>query len=519
MEKPQNEGDAERQLRKTFITETKIKKNDHGGGPLFNASISEPHSMERVRALHGELVQNFHLLDNRLEEALKLQEAEFLRAFRSHMYAVQKEIALLRSKADDATLQLSKSQRISSLEAERDFFKDQALRLDGLLVAGKSELESLRATVVALREDNDWLGGQLRAAKRALVLSSHELSLAGASGRPGDGSMATTSQQRSARLRQQPQKWIGNRATVRGRVGISIDRAPGGLSADQGERTAEEQRRREAAAAERVALAAQQRAAASRSRSQSPANAASANAAGRRRSIGADAAAAAADESPALEATIPPSALVRVATPGELRSLLSQCIKDARTAASRRRRSQRRSSRSSRGRSASVNHSETAGTATSGSSSDSYSGDPPPPPSSSSAAVAGMVSLRVRGRAASVSISPERRNSSGDVPEAVSGPSASSINAATTTTESYTAASLLLSPSRAQQALTQGSSLSALVEEARADAEGGNPDAMPPPSSNNVLSSTERVALLEKLLSDPRLLPVLMQALGVGPAE
>ena len=100
-----------------------------------------------------------------MSSVLKKQESEFLRAYRAHMYTVQKELAQvrrpgrsgprqrthapdpalqqLRAKADDAAVQLAKNERIRQLEAERDWYRTEALRLDQFCAGLKADVESM----------------------------------------------------------------------------------------------------------------------------------------------------------------------------------------------------------------------------------------------------------------------------------------------------------------------------------------------------------------------------------------
>ena len=76
----------------------------------------ESASMDRVRTLHTQLTSVVSTLNDKVSSVLKKQESEFLRAYRAHMYSVQKELAQLRAKADDAALQLAKNEKIRQLE-------------------------------------------------------------------------------------------------------------------------------------------------------------------------------------------------------------------------------------------------------------------------------------------------------------------------------------------------------------------------------------------------------------------
>ncbi|RYE81873.1 MAG: hypothetical protein EOO65_06230, partial [Methanosarcinales archaeon] len=80
-----------------------------------DAPIPDPAGMDRVKQLHAQLATVVSTLNDKVSSVLKKQESEFLRAYRAHMYNVQKELAQLRAKADDAALQLAKNEKIRQL--------------------------------------------------------------------------------------------------------------------------------------------------------------------------------------------------------------------------------------------------------------------------------------------------------------------------------------------------------------------------------------------------------------------
>jgi hypothetical protein len=94
----------------TFITA--------GRGRNEMPAFADPAAMDRVRQLHGQLTSVVSTLNDKVSNVLKKQESEFLRAYRAHMYSVQKELAQLRAKADDAALQLAKNEKIRQLEGK-----------------------------------------------------------------------------------------------------------------------------------------------------------------------------------------------------------------------------------------------------------------------------------------------------------------------------------------------------------------------------------------------------------------
>jgi hypothetical protein len=144
----------------TFLTGTRARRrllSSEGG-----AASQDPPGMQRVRQLHGQLTSVVATLNDKVSSVLKKQESEFLRAYRTHMYTVQKELATLRQKSDDAALQLQKNERIKHLESERDWYRSEALRLDGFVSALKADVGFMKDRMSAIMEDRAWLEQQLK---------------------------------------------------------------------------------------------------------------------------------------------------------------------------------------------------------------------------------------------------------------------------------------------------------------------------------------------------------------------
>lgn len=95
--------------KETFMTATRGKRG-------LAADMPDPPSMNRVKALHSQLAAVVGTLNEKVSGVLQSQESQFLRAYRTSMFAVQKELATLRQKSDDAALQLQKNERIKQLE-------------------------------------------------------------------------------------------------------------------------------------------------------------------------------------------------------------------------------------------------------------------------------------------------------------------------------------------------------------------------------------------------------------------
>lgn len=105
-------------------------------------------------------------LDLRMEALLREHEQDFFLAYKTHMYTVQKDIKLLRMKAEQEEAKTREDTKIKALEGELDRFMTQALRLDELCKGYKKEVDKWKAKAEALDEDRRFLEDQIKGAKR-----------------------------------------------------------------------------------------------------------------------------------------------------------------------------------------------------------------------------------------------------------------------------------------------------------------------------------------------------------------
>lgn len=105
-------------------------------------------------------------LDLRMEALLREHEQDFFLAYKTHMYTVQKDIKLLRMKAEQEEAKTREDTKIKALEGELDRFMTQGLRLDELCKGYKKEVDKWKAKAEALDEDRRFLEDQIKGAKR-----------------------------------------------------------------------------------------------------------------------------------------------------------------------------------------------------------------------------------------------------------------------------------------------------------------------------------------------------------------
>lgn len=106
-------------------------------------------------------------LNERVAAVLSAQETEFMHAYRGHTYAIQAEIHALRVQATGAAATQARDERVRVLEAERDWLRDESLRLSELASHREGELVELRARFAKAHSESAWLGERAKDAVRA----------------------------------------------------------------------------------------------------------------------------------------------------------------------------------------------------------------------------------------------------------------------------------------------------------------------------------------------------------------
>ncbi len=69
-------------------------------------------------------------MDDIIKRKVKNSEDDFFRAYKDQMHEIQKELRSMKKKIDEETLKQKADEKKRILEEERDYFREEALRLD-----------------------------------------------------------------------------------------------------------------------------------------------------------------------------------------------------------------------------------------------------------------------------------------------------------------------------------------------------------------------------------------------------
>eukprot|EP00953_Heterococcus_sp_UTEX-ZZ885_P011787 6812-Heterococcus_DN1.PRE.2 len=123
-----------RMHNETFLTEAALR----------GASVAEPEAMARVREEHSHLQAVLGTLNQKISGVLSKQEGDFIAAYRAHMYTVQKELQTLRQRVVEAETALQRNDKVQKLEDNCEWYRKEALRLDGFNTAMQKDLRYMQ---------------------------------------------------------------------------------------------------------------------------------------------------------------------------------------------------------------------------------------------------------------------------------------------------------------------------------------------------------------------------------------
>ena len=101
-----------------------------------------------------------------MTKIVECHEKDFLTAYNTQMYQIKKELQELREKTSKEKMRAKNEAKIKMLEKERDWFRDEALKLDKTTNEYKQMLEKMKATLEVVEEDRNFFQDQLFNAKK-----------------------------------------------------------------------------------------------------------------------------------------------------------------------------------------------------------------------------------------------------------------------------------------------------------------------------------------------------------------
>ncbi|CAD8074014.1 unnamed protein product [Paramecium sonneborni] len=118
------------------------------------------------------------ILDNlqgKIDKIIKSQEDDFMIAYREQMTEVQKELKNMKRKIDEEALRQKADEKKRILEEERDYFKEEALRLDKLCQEQLRTIEELKFKLKITLEERQYYEGFVIDSKKENKALKYEL--------------------------------------------------------------------------------------------------------------------------------------------------------------------------------------------------------------------------------------------------------------------------------------------------------------------------------------------------------
>lgn len=152
----------------TFLTETQRHTLGH------NVPQSVPHA-DTINNLYSQLNGHILSLDKKVGKVLQKHEIEILQAYKEKMYKVQKELRMLKDKANEEENVRRKQQKIDLLMKESEEVRSRAEVLDRVCRDYKKGVETWKSKTQALEDDLTFLDEQIGNAKKQNVRLNDQL--------------------------------------------------------------------------------------------------------------------------------------------------------------------------------------------------------------------------------------------------------------------------------------------------------------------------------------------------------
>jgi hypothetical protein len=120
-------------------------------------SFSDPPKMSEVVEKFNKLQDEVSNVGSKLSDIMSQQEEEFLLAFQQHCFTVQNDLRDLKREWEEKEAALTNNDRIKKIEIERDWYKNEALRLDIQLQQNSEKLMGTKKKLEEIKLDHECL--------------------------------------------------------------------------------------------------------------------------------------------------------------------------------------------------------------------------------------------------------------------------------------------------------------------------------------------------------------------------
>lgn len=123
---------------------------------------------DQVHEYFGILMDKIEHFNLQIEELISQQEQDFMTAFKSHMYEIQKQLEHFKNFGSAELERSRRDKELSDLSQSLEWYKQEAHRLDEALINCKKELTKWKARSQAADDDNKFMQNQLKTAKKEI---------------------------------------------------------------------------------------------------------------------------------------------------------------------------------------------------------------------------------------------------------------------------------------------------------------------------------------------------------------
>lgn len=149
--------------------------------PFLPPSHLFPHDSKQDRPTEVQVAENYSLLTSRIsqlgdkvEHILAVHEKDFMSAFRTHMFQVQKQLVELKKRVDEGEMKLRRDEHIVRLEAALDRLQQAALDLERSEKEGRKEKEEWKSKAEEALAEREFLQKQVMMLMRQITVQPKE---------------------------------------------------------------------------------------------------------------------------------------------------------------------------------------------------------------------------------------------------------------------------------------------------------------------------------------------------------